>query len=74
MLPSTGAASGYSIEVVTAEEELSHLEESWNRLSDAAAFPNIFMSFDWFRLWNHRLAQDAPRGRLSRVRARLRRR
>jgi CelD/BcsL family acetyltransferase involved in cellulose biosynthesis len=45
------------------EEGLSNLREDWDRLSDAAAFPNVFMSFDWFRVWNRCFAQQARRGR-----------
>lgn len=49
---------GYSVEVVTTEEGLSSLEEEWNRLSNTAPFPNVFMTFDWFRAWNRRFAQE----------------
>jgi len=54
---------GYSIEVITTEEGLSNLEEEWNRLSKTAAFPNVFMTFDWFRAWNQRLTQEDRSGR-----------
>lgn len=50
--------SGYSIEVVTTEEELSKIERDWKRLSESAESPNIFMTYDWFRSWNQRRAQD----------------
>jgi CelD/BcsL family acetyltransferase involved in cellulose biosynthesis len=53
----------YSIESVTTEEGLSDLEKDWNGLSEAAAFPNIFMTFDWVCAWNRRFAGDARHGR-----------
>jgi CelD/BcsL family acetyltransferase involved in cellulose biosynthesis len=48
----------YSVEPITAEEGLANLEEDWNRLSETAEQPNVFMTFDWFRIWNQRITQD----------------
>ena len=42
----------YSIETITTEPGIEGLEENWNRLSASAEFPNIFMTYDWFRAWN----------------------
>jgi len=61
--PLATTSSGYSLEVVTTEDGLSNLREDWNLLSDAAAFPNVFMSFDWFRVWNRCFALQARCGR-----------
>jgi CelD/BcsL family acetyltransferase involved in cellulose biosynthesis len=57
--PSGRAASQSSIEAVTTEQGLASLEDDWNRLSDTAALPNAFMTFDWFRAWHQRLTQGA---------------
>src|SRR6266404_1845775 len=52
-VPAQASASlGYSIAPVTSDEELATLEQDWNRLSESAELPNIFMTFDWFRTWN----------------------
>jgi CelD/BcsL family acetyltransferase involved in cellulose biosynthesis len=51
----------YSIETVSTEEALSSLEADWNRLSNAAKSPNIFVSFDWFCAWaKHVIHQEQP--------------
>jgi CelD/BcsL family acetyltransferase involved in cellulose biosynthesis len=57
------AAPRYSVTPVVTEEELSSLETDWNRLSEAAELPNVFMTFGWFRAWHQRLAQEDPRRR-----------
>jgi CelD/BcsL family acetyltransferase involved in cellulose biosynthesis len=51
------------VEPITTAEELSSLEEHWNRLSDTAEEPNAFMTFGWFRAWNQRFAQEDRSGR-----------
>jgi CelD/BcsL family acetyltransferase involved in cellulose biosynthesis len=53
----------YSVEPITTEEGLSHLEQDWNRLSETTEEPNAFMTFGWFRAWNHRFAQEDRSGR-----------
>jgi CelD/BcsL family acetyltransferase involved in cellulose biosynthesis len=45
------------------EKEISNLEADWNRLSETAELPNVFMTFGWFRAWNQRLAQEDRRRR-----------
>jgi len=55
-------SSDYSIEAITTEEGLSNLENDWNRLSECAESPNVFMTFDWFRAWNQRRSQEERRG------------
>jgi CelD/BcsL family acetyltransferase involved in cellulose biosynthesis len=57
------AAPPYSIEEIAAEEGLLSLKEDWDRLSEAAESPNVFMAFDWFRAWNRRYTQDDRSGR-----------
>jgi CelD/BcsL family acetyltransferase involved in cellulose biosynthesis len=49
---------GYSVTPVVTDQEVSSLEADWNRLSKTAEFPNVFTTFDWFRAWNQRLAQE----------------
>ena len=51
--------------VAPHREELAALEEVWNRLSQASELPNVFMTYDWFRVWN--------RGRSGEPRSGLRR-
>ena len=53
----------YSVEPITTGEGFSSLEPDWNRLSDSASSPNVFMTFDWFRAWNQRLTQEDRSGR-----------
>ncbi len=60
---SHGTKPPYSVEPITTEEGLSCLEQDWNRLSETAELPNVFMTFDWFRAWNQRFAQEDRRGR-----------
>jgi CelD/BcsL family acetyltransferase involved in cellulose biosynthesis len=57
------AKAPYSVEPVTTEEGLSNHEPDWNRLSESAPSPNVFMTFDWFRAWNQRLTQEDRSGR-----------
>lgn len=58
----TSASQPYSIEPIRSEEALSSLQEDWNRLSETAELPNVFMTFDWFRAWNQRRAQEHRKG------------
>jgi len=51
-----------TIEAIATEEGLLNLEDDWHRLTEAGAFANVFMTFDWFRIWNQRFAQEAPGG------------
>jgi CelD/BcsL family acetyltransferase involved in cellulose biosynthesis len=53
----------YSIEEIKTEEGLLILKDAWNRLSESAESPNVFMTFDWFRAWNQRFTQENPSGR-----------
>jgi CelD/BcsL family acetyltransferase involved in cellulose biosynthesis len=55
---SNNSSLRYSIEEITSEEGLSSLEPDWNRLSETAEHPNVFMTFDWFRAWNHHFTQQ----------------
>lgn len=57
----------YSFQEITTEEELSNLKEDWNRLSETAGQPNVFMTFDWFRAWNQRFTRENPNGRRPHV-------
>lgn len=58
----TSASQPYSIEPIRSEEALSSLQEDWNRLSETAELPNVFMTFDWFQAWNRRRAQEHRKG------------
>jgi CelD/BcsL family acetyltransferase involved in cellulose biosynthesis len=51
-------ASCFSVKSIVTEKEISNLEADWIRLSETAEFPNVFMTFDWFRAWNRRLTQE----------------
>jgi len=58
----------YSVEQINCETEISHLQTDWNRLSEAAEFPNVFMTYDWYRIWNEQLNQrDNPSQRSPNV-------
>jgi CelD/BcsL family acetyltransferase involved in cellulose biosynthesis len=70
--PSSGFSSihstpSYAIEPITTEEGLSKLQDDWNRLSETAEEPNVFMTFDWFRAWNERFTQEESSGRRPHV-------
>jgi CelD/BcsL family acetyltransferase involved in cellulose biosynthesis len=70
--PTAGSSSvktalRYSIEKITTEKEFANLEADWNRLSETAGQPNVFMTFDWFRAWNQRFTQENPNGRCPNV-------
>jgi CelD/BcsL family acetyltransferase involved in cellulose biosynthesis len=53
----------YTIDTITAEDEVLHLQEDWNRLSLASDSPNVFMTFDWFQAWYQRLVRQEGSGR-----------
>jgi CelD/BcsL family acetyltransferase involved in cellulose biosynthesis len=53
----------YSVASIVTEKEISRLEADWNRLSETAELPNVFMTFGWFRAWNQRLTQEDPHRR-----------
>jgi CelD/BcsL family acetyltransferase involved in cellulose biosynthesis len=61
--PATGAGRRYSIHPVTSEEDLAGLQDDWRRLSESAALPNVFTTYDWFRAWNRRRAREDMTGR-----------
>lgn len=64
---STEPTRRYAIEEITTEEELSNLESDWNRLSESAASPNVFMTYGWFRAWNQRFTREDRTSRRSSV-------
>jgi CelD/BcsL family acetyltransferase involved in cellulose biosynthesis len=53
------------VETITTQEGLSSLEHDWNRLSRTSEFPNVFMTFDWFRVWNNFFGNQGWRGQRS---------
>lgn len=57
------AGPRYCVEQIVTEAGISSLEADWNRLSEAAELPNVFMTFGWFRAWNRRFAQEDPHRR-----------
>jgi CelD/BcsL family acetyltransferase involved in cellulose biosynthesis len=59
----TGASQRYSIEPLRSEEALSTLQKDWDRLSETAELPNVFMTYGWFRAWSQRRAQEHRKGR-----------
>ena len=46
-----------SVEQINSETEISRLQTDWNRLSEDSEFPNVFMTYDWYRIWNEQLSQ-----------------
>ncbi len=65
MLPHGRASvdADYSVEQITTEQELDNVREAWNRLSENAESPNVFMTYDWFRAWGRRHAKEEPDAR-----------
>lgn len=55
----------YSIDTCESEAELLGIEADWNRLSEAAAFPNVFTTFAWFRTWTLELVETHQRRRFQ---------
>ncbi len=54
------ASADYSVEQITTEHELETIRDAWNRLSENAEFPNVFTTYDWFRAWSRRHAEEEP--------------
>ncbi len=57
------AAVRYSVETVGTDAALNALEADWNRLSENAENPNVFMTCGWFRAWFRQFAKEMPGGR-----------
>ncbi len=55
----------YSIDTCESEAELLGIEADWNRLSETAAFPNVFTTFGWFRIWTLQFINEDQRHRLQ---------
>ncbi len=55
----------YSVETCQSEAELLGIEADWNRLSEAAAIPNVFTTFDWFRNWTWQFIHKEQRDRFQ---------
>ncbi len=53
------------VETITTQEGLSRLERDWNRLSRTSEFPNVFTTFDWFRVWNKHFGNHGWRSQRS---------
>jgi CelD/BcsL family acetyltransferase involved in cellulose biosynthesis len=53
------------VETITTQDGLVSLERDWNRLSRTSKFPNVFMTFDWFRVWNERFGSHGWRSQRS---------
>jgi CelD/BcsL family acetyltransferase involved in cellulose biosynthesis len=60
---SSKAKAPYSVVEITTKEGLSNVQTDWNRLSETAAQPNVFMTFDWHRAWSQQFAQESRSGR-----------
>ena len=49
----------YTVEVISTEAGVAALENDWNRLTDCAENPNVFMTYGWFRTWTKGLISEA---------------
>ncbi len=54
--------TGYTVETVSTLEGLRDIEQDWNRLTELTRSPNVFATFDWFRIWCERFALDRGPG------------
>lgn len=55
-------------ETLHSGDEVAALADEWNRLSEEATAPNVFTTYDWFRLWTAQHAkEEAPRHLLPHV-------
>ena len=61
--PPSQASPLYSIARAATEQGLAALQADWNRLSETAGSPNVFTTFDWFRVWNQPFARQDRSGR-----------
>src|SRR5208282_6282293 len=59
---SLNSASTCTVTAIRSEEGLASLQADWDRLSAAAESPNVFMTYDWFRLWNQCRSGETLRG------------
>ncbi len=50
----------YSVQPITVDHELESIRDAWDRLSENAESPNVFMTYDWFRAWSRRHAEEEP--------------
>ena len=61
---SENASRRYSVETVRTEAALDGLESDWNRLTQNAEQPNVFMTYCWYRAWITQFARQFS-GRIS---------
>lgn len=61
--PNKDLGRQYAVEEVSTEDGISALEADWNRLSETAEHPNVFMTYGWFLAWSKQLAREDSRGR-----------
>ena len=69
-LPSTSCSeampsSSYSVESITAQDEIVRLCEDWDRLSSVSSSPNVFATFDWFQTWYQHIVRTEGSARLQ---------
>lgn len=55
----------YTVELVSTEEGVVALEKEWKRLSAAAENPNVFSTYDWFRVWMQQAISESGREALQ---------
>jgi len=60
--PHTTVQTQSTVEALRTDAELAVLADEWNRLGEEAAAPNAFMSYDWFKLWARRHADEGRPG------------
>ena len=53
-----------NIELIRSETEFLALREPWNTLVDAAAYPNVFTTFDWQTVWWNWYGKNTDHGEL----------
>jgi len=52
------SSSGMTLDRIATEESLAQLAEPWDRLSECADAPNVFMTYAWFHPWYRALANE----------------
>ncbi len=63
MLPALNLPSqAFDVDLLSCEEGIALLQGEWDRLVNSTAFPNVFMTYDWFQAWNRRFASQEPPG------------
>lgn len=52
----------YTVELTNTQEGLARLKSDWERLSRSVDQPNVYTSYEWFRVWYAHFAKEGIQG------------